>query len=87
MRFLAQSFTGEVKVWYRGLVAGSIWDYPAFEITFLERWETKKNPQHFLTQYKNLKKNFNETVQEFSNRFMKTYHSIPELFRPPLGAA
>ena len=62
MRFLAQSFTGKVKFWYRGLAGGSIRDYADFETAFLDKWEAKKNPQHFLTQYKNLKKNPNETI-------------------------
>ena len=71
MGFLTQSFTSEVKTWYRGLVASFIRDYAAFETSFLDKWEEKKNPQHLLTQYKKLQKNPNETIQEFSNRFMK----------------
>ncbi len=39
------------------------------------------------TVYDSVQKFKEESVQEFSNTFMKTYNTIPELFRPPLGAA
>ncbi len=45
MRFLAQSFIGEVRTWFRSLQESSIHDYGAFETTFLDKWEDKKNLQ------------------------------------------
>ncbi len=87
MRFLAQSFIGEVKTWFRSLQAGSIANYDAFETTILDKWEDKKNPQKPVTQYKNLKRNQIEIIQEFSSIFLKTYQAIPPLYKPPLEAA
>jgi hypothetical protein len=87
MRLFAQSFAGEVKKWFKGLAAGSILDFPGFEIVFLRKWEDKKNPLQLLTQYNSLKRDPTEIVQEFSTRFMKVYNSIPDQVKPPLGAA
>jgi len=62
MRLFAQSFSGEVKKWFRGLREGSINTFQVFETTFLRKWEDKKNPLQFLTQYKNLKRDPAETI-------------------------
>lgn len=87
MRLFALSIVGEVKKWFKGLAAGSIPDFPGFEIVFLRKWEDKKNPLQLLTQYNSLKRDVVETVQEFSTRFMKVYNAIPDQVKPPLGAA
>jgi hypothetical protein len=63
MRLLAQSFAGEFKKWFKGLAAGSIPDFPSFEIVFLRKWEDKKNPLHLLTQFNSLKRDHVETMQ------------------------
>ena len=62
MRLFSQSFYGEVKKWFRGLVAGSIHDFQEFETTFLRKWERKNNSFHLLTQYNNLKRGPNESA-------------------------
>ena len=62
MRLFAQSLTGEVKEWFRGLPAGSIHSFHEFETIFLGKWESKKNSLHLLTQYNNLRINPNESV-------------------------
>ena len=87
IRLFAQSLTGEVKEWYRGLHVGSIHNFHEFETIFLGKWERKKNSLHLLTQYNNLRRNPNESVQDFSYRFKKTYDAIPTDVKPPVGTA
>ena len=86
MRLFAQSLTSEVKEWFRGLPAGSIHSFHEFETIFLGKWERKKNSLHLLTQYNNLRRNPNESVQDFSYKFKKTYDAIPTDVKPPPGA-
>ena len=86
IRLFAQSLTGEVKEWFRGLPTGSIHNVQEFEIIFLGKWERKKNSLYLLTQYNNLRRGPNESVHNFSSRFNKTYNAIPANVRPPLGA-
>jgi hypothetical protein len=87
MRLFAQSFAGEVRKWFKSLRPTSIQDFTAFETSFINRWGDKKNPLQLLTQYNNMKKAPEETVQEFSAHFMKVYNSIPAEVQPPPGAA
>ena len=47
LRLFAQSFSGEVKKWFRGLQAGSIHDFQEFEIVFLRKWEYKQTPYKY----------------------------------------
>ena len=49
MRLFAQSFYGEVKKWFKGLVVGSTHDFQDFDVVFLRKWERKKNSLHLLT--------------------------------------
>jgi hypothetical protein len=71
LRLFAQSLSGEVRKWFKALPTASILNFAAFETSFLARWGDKKNPLQLLTQYNNIKRSPNETVQEFSTRFMK----------------
>ena len=83
MRLFSQSFYGEVKKWFRSLLARSIHDFQEFEIAFLRKWERKKNSLHLLTQYNNLKRGPTESVQDFS---MRAYDSILTDVKPPPSA-
>ena len=40
-----------------------------------------------IEEYKNLKRQPRETVQDFSARFNKVYNAIPAKIKPPLGWA
>jgi hypothetical protein len=55
MRLFAQSLTGDVKKWFKALPAASIPDLVAFQRSFLDRWEVKKNPLQILSEYENIK--------------------------------
>lgn len=87
MRLFSQSFTGEVKKWFRSLSPRSIQKFYQFQELFLEKWEIKKNSLQLLTHYNNLKRNPMESMQECSKRFMKSYDSILAHVKPPPGAA
>ena len=87
LRLFTQSLSGEVRKWFKALPATSILNFVAFETLFLARWGDKNNPLQLLTQYNNIKISPNETVQEFSTRFMKVYNSIPTEVKPPPRAA
>ena len=75
-------FSGEVNKWFRGLQARSIHDFQEFEAVFLRKWEHKRNSLQLLTQYNNLKRGGNESVQHFSSGFIRTYESIPTDVKP-----
>ena len=77
MRLFAQILSGDVRKWFKYILTTSIWDFITFERSFLNKWEDKKNPLQLLTQYNNMKKVLEETMQEFSAHFLKVYNSIP----------
>jgi hypothetical protein len=83
MRLFAQSLAREVGKWFRALPSDSIINFEAFETIFLAKWGDKKKPLQLLTQYKNMRRSPNETVQYFSARFVKVYNMIPTEVNPP----
>jgi len=87
MRLFPQSFSGEVKKWFKSLPTPSILDFGEFETIFLGRWGDKNNPLQLLTQYNNLKIIPTKTIHEFSTSFLKVYNSIPTQAKPPMGVA
>jgi len=56
MRIFFQSLTGEVRTWFRALLANSINDLESLYRTFLNIWEKKKDPLQILSEYENLKR-------------------------------
>jgi hypothetical protein len=87
MRLFAQSLTGDVKKWFKALPAASIPDLVAFQRSFLDRWEVKKNPLQILSKYENIKINQGETVQDYCTHFNNLYNAIPTEIKPPQGLA
>jgi hypothetical protein len=71
MRLFTQSLAGEVRNWFKALSSASIINFESFENSFLAKWGNKKNPLQLLTQYNNMRRSPNETVQEFSTIFVK----------------
>jgi hypothetical protein len=49
MRLFAQSLIRDVKKWFKALRPASIVDLAAFNKSFLDRWEVKKNPLQILS--------------------------------------
>ena len=60
MRLFAQRLLGEVKTWFRNLNARSIVDLEAFHRIFLNKWEKKKNPLQFFSEFDAMKRAPNE---------------------------
>jgi hypothetical protein len=83
LRLFAQTFIGEVRKWFKALRAGSIHSWVEFEDSFLRKWGNRTNPVQALTEYNNLRRAPDETVQNFSKRFNKVYNSIPAHLKPP----
>lgn len=83
MKIFVQSLTGDVRNWFRSLAANSIVNPDALYLSFLNRWEKKKDPLHILTEYDNLKRGPQETVQDYCARFNNLYNAIPQNLRPP----
>jgi len=82
MQLFAQSLGGDVKKWFRCLLAGSIANLNAFHQAFLARWEIKKNQLQLLNEYKRLKIKPNETMEEYCERFNTIYNEIPTDIKP-----
>ena len=77
----------EARKWYKNLPENSILSYQALEYSFKEKWEEKKNPMQYLSQYHSMKRRESEYIQDFSDEFMKVYNSIPSQFKPPIGSS
>jgi hypothetical protein len=87
MRLFAQSLIGDIKKWYKGLHAALVLDFTAFQRSFLDIWEVKKNPLQILSEYENIRRNQGEIVQDYCTRFNKLYNAIPTKIKPPQGLA
>jgi hypothetical protein len=87
MILFAQSLIGDIKKWYKGLRATSLLDLTAFQRSFLDRWEVKKNPLQILSEYENIRRNQGETVQYYCTHFNNLYNAIPAEIKPPQGLA
>lgn len=87
LRLFAQTFIGEVRKWCKALRAGSIHNWEKFEDSFLRKWGNITNPVQALTEYKNLRRAPDETIQNFSKRFNKIYNSIQTHLKPPRALA
>ena len=83
MKVFVQSLTGDVRTWFRALPANSINDPQALYQTFLNRWEKKKDHLHILSEYENLRRGTQETVQDYCTIFNNIYNAIPRNLRPP----
>ncbi len=82
LRLFAQTFIGEVRKWFKALTPRSIRNWVEFEDNFLRKWGNRTNPIQALTEYKNLRRASDETVQNFSKRFNKVFNSIPARLKP-----
>ena len=77
MRLFAQTLTGKVKKWFKGLNPGSIIDLAVFHGSFFNKWEKKKNPLQMLFEFDAMKRDPYETVQDYCTRYNSVYNSIP----------
>ena len=62
-------------------------ELPSFRGFFQGKWEDKKNPKLYLSQYHSMRRRESESMQEFSHIFMKTYNSILSQLKPTPGSS
>jgi len=87
MRLFSQTLVGDVKKWFKYLPIGHIVDLNVFHRLFINRRERKKNPLQILSEYENIKRAPNESVQDYCTRFNNIYNAIPANIKPPLDLA
>lgn len=87
LRPFAQTFIGEVKKWFKALTPGRIHNWVEFEDSFLRKWGNITNPVQALTEYNNLTREPDATIQNFSKRFKKVFISIPRRLKLPKALA
>jgi len=83
MRLFAQTLTGDVKKWFKAFPANHIFDLANFQRLFNDRWERKKNLFQILSEYQNIRRAPNESVQDYCTRFNNIYNAIPTNIKPP----
>ena len=82
MRLFAQTLTWEVKKWFKGLNPSTIADLSVFHRLFLNKWEKNKNLLQILFEFDAMKRDPNETVQDYYTRSNSVYNSIPANLKP-----
>ena len=83
----SQSLGGEENKWFKNLTPNIIHDLPSLYQTFINKWEIKKNPLQILSEYKNIKRNVGESVQDYCTRFNSVYNALLHHMKPPQGLA
>ena len=73
----SQTLAREVKKWYKILIDDSIMSYQSFKDALKDKWANQKYPKQYLFEYHFIRRKESDFVQEFSDRFMKVYNSIP----------
>ena len=87
MRLFVQTFSREVRKWFRGLRDGSILTLAELHRQFLDCWEIEKDPFQINAEYNNIKRNPGESVQDYCIRFNIVYNAIPDDLRPSRKSA
>jgi len=87
MRLFMQTFGGEVRKWFRNLLARSIPTLYDLKRQFLECWEVKKDPLQINVEYTKLKRNVGESVQDYCIRFNTVYNAILDDLKPTRKSA
>ena len=64
MRLFAQTLARDVKKWFKYLPTNHIFDLAAFHHFFINIWEIKKNPLQILSEYENIRRSPNESIED-----------------------
>jgi hypothetical protein len=87
MRLFAQSLTLDARDWYKALAANSIDGWTTFMTDSWTNGLTNRTMLFLLKSFSLIKKDENESMEEFNSRFMKAYYKIPHTVRPNLASA
>jgi hypothetical protein len=87
MKFFSATLHNNARRWYDGLPDVSITSMGQLQEVFLKRWNIKEDPFVLLNELNYIKKNENETVREFHDKFERliqqitaSHHSSNNLF-------
>ena len=83
MKLFALSLDGRAGDWYSNLPDNSFATVVAFKTAFTNRFGEMKEPRHQLDSLTNIKKEENETMDEFNQRFTELSNDIPAIYKPP----
>jgi hypothetical protein len=86
MKLFALSLEEDAFDWFSDLDAGSFKTFKEFEKGFLAKWGDKKEDRYLLASLNNMKKNENETMEEFNKRFNNLISSLHAEIKPPDGS-
>jgi hypothetical protein len=87
MRLFAQSLTLDARDWYKALAANNIDGWNTFHDRFMDKWSHKQDNAFLLKSFSLIKKDEDESMEEFNSRFMNTYYKIPHIVRPNPASA
>lgn len=76
MKLFVQSLTEDAREWFKRLPKLSIMDWKDIEYCFKEQYGDKLNQSYILTEFNNIKRFPNESINEFNNRFQKRMYKL-----------
>ena len=82
IKLFSATLHGNARRWYDSLPDASITSMDQLEDIFLGKWSIKEYVYSLLNELNNIKKNENETVNEFHIRFKRLLQRIPEESNP-----
>jgi hypothetical protein len=83
MKLFSATLHGNARKWYDSLPDANITSMDQLEETFLKRWNIKiEDINMLINKLNNIKKNENETVREFHDRFRGLVQQIPASYHP-----
>jgi hypothetical protein len=71
-----------VSEWFYSLLPGTITSWDVLENSFVERYFSRKDPYSLFLKLVEIGMNKEETIKDFSFRFMKVLHEIPQEMFP-----
>lgn len=77
MRFFSKSLIKDAAVWFKGLRVDSISSWIEFSNVFLKHWGEHKSLDSYLADFYALKREQNETLIIFNQRFCSIYYGMP----------
>ena len=82
MRMFVQSLDREVRRWFRELPTNSITLIEEIQEVFMRNWGDTKDHTNYITEFRDLRRKKDETIEDFSKRFNKMYGRIPAEIKP-----
>ena len=83
MRLFVLSLEEDALDWFTEQPANSYDSLQAILTAFLNKFGEKKENRHLINAISNMKKNENETMEEFNKRFNELVKSMPATVKPP----